>query len=294
MAHDAHAVQGTGRAFGTFGELLQGVLPESDLDFLVTLPIARYSWAVFVPDRRMAGVVVDPPHKHKAYRLATLLLEYFGLPPGGRLILRSQLPEGKGLASSSADLVATARAVAAALGREIPVNVLLELLRGIEPTDGVLYPGAVAFYHRQVRLGAFLGVLPPLTIVGTDEGGEIDTVVFNERPKPFTAAEKIEYQTLLERLTDAIRCQDGAAIGHIATGSAVMNQRLNPKRTLDQVRALSEHVGGLGTVVAHSGTYLGVLLSPTMPRYRHHLRAAYTALLRLTGNAAVYRVLTRF
>src|SRR5690606_29798285 len=37
---------GVGRAFGTFGELVQGVLPPDGSNFLVTLPIARWTVAV--------------------------------------------------------------------------------------------------------------------------------------------------------------------------------------------------------------------------------------------------------
>ena len=43
----AAGATGVSSAFGTFGELLQGVLPEEDGDFLVTLPVARWTMARF-------------------------------------------------------------------------------------------------------------------------------------------------------------------------------------------------------------------------------------------------------
>ena len=47
-----------------------------------------------------------------------------------------------------------------------------------------MYGHVVAFYHRQVRLCRVLPELPPLTIVGIDEGGQVDTVDFNaSRPR---------------------------------------------------------------------------------------------------------------
>lgn len=291
MSEAARQVVGYGQAPGTFGELLQGVLPDPDRDFLVTLPIARYAQAVFSLDPGRAGVVVEPAHKHKAQTLAGMLLRQWDAPPGGRLQLRSRLPEGKGLASSSADLVATARAVADALGRELPDSLLLDLLRAIEPSDGIMFAGAVAFYHRQVRLAALLGALPPLSIVGTDEGGAVDTVAFNQRPKPFSAGEKAEYRLLLAELALAIKSHDLPAIGRIATRSAVLNQRLQPKRHLGSVMALADTVGASGVVVAHSGTCLGVLLSPAAPQYAAQLAAVRRGLRRLTGNSALYRVL---
>src|SRR4029079_11819053 len=101
------------------------------------------------------------------------------------LELESNIPIGKGLASSSADLVATARAIDDCFKLGMSEEILKMFLRQIEPTDGVMYPGVVSFYHRQVQLREFLGQLPGLTIVSIDEGGEVDTVEFNKIPKPF-------------------------------------------------------------------------------------------------------------
>ena len=65
------AATGVSAAFGTFGELLQGVLPEEDGDFLVTLPVARWAMARFrvrPGERRDQGAAAAqaegaPPHR---------------------------------------------------------------------------------------------------------------------------------------------------------------------------------------------------------------------------------------
>lgn len=44
-----------GTAFGSFGELLQGVLPDDDVDFLVTFPIDRGSRVRFRLDQPSAS-----------------------------------------------------------------------------------------------------------------------------------------------------------------------------------------------------------------------------------------------
>src|SRR4051794_3429300 len=89
------------RAFGTFGELLQGRLAENRLDFLVTLPIACWTTATFAHDPAASDVTVFPPHKRKAYRLACDILATYGVTGGGTLTIDSRMPEGKGFASSS-------------------------------------------------------------------------------------------------------------------------------------------------------------------------------------------------
>lgn len=283
---------GVSTAFGTFGELLQGVLPGEDGDFLVTLPIARWTVATFRTTPDSTAVRVVPEHKRKAAGLVSMILQEMPVPLGGVLTLDSALPEGKGLASSSADLVATARAVGNALGIPMPPARIESYLARIEPTDGVLYDGVVAYHHRGVRLREVLGSLSPMTVVGVDEGGTVDTVAFNRIPKPFSAADHREYERLLARMTAAVRGGDLAEVGAVATRSAVMNQRLRPKRTLERMIALSEEVGGLGVVAAHSGTSLGLLIDNADPDRARKLVRAVRACSGLAGNVTTYRTLS--
>jgi uncharacterized protein involved in propanediol utilization len=262
---------GTGRAFGTFGELLQGTLDDRDTDFLVTLPIARWVTARFEVGPVGQPLRVFPASKRKALRLVRLMTRTLGVRTGGVLVLDGDLPEGKGLASSSADLVATARAVGAALGVNTPPLAIEGWLRSIEPSDGVMYPGVVAFDHRDVRLRAFLGALPALTIVAVDEGGQVDTVEFNRRPKPFSTVDKREYTRLLEAVMAAVRTGDLETVGAVATRSSMLNVKQQPRRFLKDLLRICEAVGGLGVVSTHSGTMVGVLLCDADPNYPDRL-----------------------
>ncbi|MFD7506361.1 kinase [Streptomyces sp. NPDC059850] len=283
---------GISTAFGTFGELLQGVLPGPEGDFLVTLPIARWTVATFRVDSGSTTVRVVPEHKRKAARLLSMIIEEAPVPMGGVLTLDSALPEGKGLASSSADLVATARAAGNALGMPMPPRRIESYLRRIEPTDGVLYDGIVAYHHRQVRLRRMLGSLSPMTVVGIDEGGTVDTVAFNRIPKPFSAAERRAYERLLAHLTTAVRRDDLREVGAVATRSALMNQALRPKRTLEEMIAACTDIGGLGVVAAHSGTSLGILIDNADPERAAKLTRAVRVCSELAGNVTAYRTLS--
>lgn len=283
---------GVSACFGTFGELLQGRLPESDRDFLVTLPIARWTTATFQQDTAKEGVETWPGHKRKARRMAEMVIQTSGLRTGGVLTIDSNLPEGKGMASSSADLVATARAVANALDLDLPPAAIERLLGQIEPTDGVLYPGIVVFDHRVVRLRTRLGSLPAMTIVGLDEGGTVDTIEFNRRAKPYSAADKREYARLLDRMTVAVRNRDLLEVGAVATRSAVLNQRFWPKRTLTSLLDAATRIGALGVVNAHSGTVLGLLIDAADPDYAAKTAAAVEACSALARDVFLHRTLT--
>lgn len=277
---------GVGKSFGTFGELLQGVRRDGS-DFLVTLPISRYSVATFVVDASM-DLTIMPASKQKSKQLARLILETYELPCRGRLTLESDIPVGKGLASSSADMVATARAIAHYYHLDLSTEKLQAFMRQIEPTDGVMYEGVVSFYHRKVQLCQFLGQLPHLSILGKDEGGEIDTVEFNKRPKPFTLAEKIEYELLLDKISRAIREQDLRAIGEVSTRSAILNQKLRKNKYFEPMFDICARVHALGIVTTHSGTYIGLLLNPASPEFPVQKEQALAFMMRMSGEIAIY------
>ncbi|MFJ8002336.1 kinase [Streptomyces sp. NPDC096310] len=282
--------EGTAVACGTFGELLQGVLPDGT-DFLATFPITHGTRAWFRYDRS-GPPRVYPAHKTKSLRLTRAMLAACDAAGGGSLVLDSDLLVGKGLASSSADLVATARAVGAVLGLDTSPAAIEDWLRPIEPTDGVMHPGIVLFEHRAVRLRARLGALPPTTVVAVDEGGLLDTVAHNRRIRRVPPALAAEYARLADDLTAAVRRQDLAAVGAVATRSARLNQGWLPKRNLDALVRMADDLGAPGVVCTHSGTMAGLLLDASAPGHPGTLAAARAACARLPGTTSVYRSTT--
>ncbi len=287
VALSKNVVTGTGASFGTFGELLQGALADSDQDFLVTLPIARWATVRITLDPAAEELCVDPPHKGKSLHVARSLLESRGVTCGGTVTLSGDLPEGKGMSSSSADLVATVRAVGDALGTPVTPAEIEDRLRDIEPTDGLMYGHVVAFYHRRVRLCRVLPELPPLTIVGIDEGGQVDTVNFNASRPPITAAERREYARLLDVLETALAAGDLRTVGEVSTRSAVLNQARCAKRHLGSMLDISRDAGALGVAVAHSGTMIGILVSNDDPQHAAKVAAAKAGCAELAGAVSV-------
>jgi uncharacterized protein involved in propanediol utilization len=279
---------GLGVSFGTFGELLQGAgSSDPDSDFLVTLPIARWSTAQVMLVPGVPELRAVPAGKQKSLRVAKAVLAKYGVRCGGTLAVTSELPEGKGMSSSSADLVATVRAVTDALGVVVTPAEIEGYLRVIEPTDGLMYREVVAFYHRRVQLCRVLGPVPPLTIVGLDEGGQVDTVRFNASRPGITMAERREYQTLLDDLATAMAAGDLETLGRVSTRSAVLNQSRCPKRNLDRMLEIAHDVGALGVAVAHSGTMVGIAVSGADPRHAGKVADAMAACADLPGTISI-------
>ncbi|MDX8522731.1 GHMP family kinase ATP-binding protein [Mesorhizobium dulcispinae] len=286
-----HSSNGDGRCCGTFGELLQGQLPDGsascDSHFLVTMPIALFARAHFTPIAGTSCVTVYPAYKVKAQRLAESFVLALGVS-GGNLLLESELPEGKGLASSSADLVATARSIASSFKRRVRTSLIEKLMAEIEPSDGVMYPGVVAYQQRACSLLSFLGQMPPLAIVGIDEGGTIETVDYDQRRGEVSNRQRAQYQELLEQARIAIPQGDTASIGRIATASALLHQERVPKEHLNSMRKVSEEVGALGVIVAHSGTVIGILLDRTARDFPRKLQSVVDQVTPFNNSPRVY------
>jgi uncharacterized protein involved in propanediol utilization len=267
------ADSGSASCCASFGELLQGMLPDGG-HFLATLPIDLHSRARFTVSADTRELSVWPKNSWKALNGVSALLRRFGLPLQGQLRLESEIPRGKGLASSTADLVAALRAVARCYRLPLDVDVLETILRDVEPSDGLMYEGVVAYRHREGRLLARLGPVPALTLVAIDEGGEISTLAHNARRLDFSETEREQYAELLIKLRRALRSDDVAALGAVATRSAQLNQRVLPKRWFDAMTAIADEVQAAGVVAAHSGTYLGIMIDTFGDRHDVQVRRA--------------------
>ncbi len=247
--------------------MLQGALPIERREFLVTLPITEGSTAEYTAVCGSKGVRVSPPYKEKSRRLAEGLLRSYNLEAGGELRIESKLPEGKGFASSSADMVATARAIESAFGVRIPRHFLARSMSAIEPSDGVMYEGIVTFHQREGIVHGRLGRLPSLTIVALDEGGGAETTELCEDRGFHSAGRLDEYERLLQDLRRAVKQRHLPSVGDVATRSAILNQDVLPKEGLDMFLDLRARYDALGVVATHSGTCLGLLLDPGSPRH---------------------------
>ena len=259
MSGHWHSRIGRASAPGTCGELAQGML--DGVLCLVTCPIDIRSFATveLLPG---SGRVEAPPDTPKAAQAVRTTLEYLGeTGADARLSLESILPRGKGMASSTADVAASIAATAAAAGQPLEPGQIAEISLGVEPSDGVMFPGISVFDHREGRIARPLGEPPPMRVLALDFGGVVDTLEYNSvvRDKALKSQEPrmSEAVSLIE--TGLIR-GNPLYIGKGATVSAIANQEVSFNTCLDDVLAFSAEVGGFGVNVAHSGTVIGILM----------------------------------
>jgi len=244
------------------GELVQGQF-ENGEDFLVTNPVNCFSRTSVAVSAGCGLVSVIPPSCIKVRRAVERTLDFLGVSDRNvHVSVHSEIPVGKGMASSTADVVGAIEATAAALERGITAEDVSRVAISIEPSDGLMYRGVVVYNHRYGRLLERLGSLPDLQQLIVDTGGEVDTIAFNAIPKQYTRAELALQKQALALLREGIATGDLRKIGQAATLSAQVNQRLLPKAHFEEIVHLATLCGACGVVCAHSGTILSLLFPP--------------------------------
>ncbi len=258
---------GTGTCSGSFGELLQGVLP-GNKKFLVNLKIkncsqvnATLSSCQYFEDKE-SRFVESYRRFSKSYKVLRNLLTDIGCHDDPFLDVQSNIPIGKGLSSSTADMIATIKAFKKALKISLKSDYIGGLLTEIEPNDGLHWPGTAAYHHTTGKLISRFDYVPPLSILGIDFGGVVDTVQFNRLHFTWSDQEMEHYQSLLKRMEDALNARDLATVCAISTESTLLWQRINPKSELGQVQEFQRETGALGIINTHSGTLLGLMYEP--------------------------------
>ena len=267
---------------GTCGELAQGMLDGTLV--MVTCPIDLHATAT-VELSEGAGHVRGPIGSPKATRAVKLSLARLGRNDvEARLHLESPLPRGKGMASSTADIVAAIGATAAALNTETTAQQQADLALAIEPSDGVMLPGIALFDHRYGRIAQSLGDPPAMRVLVLEFADALDTEAFNavDRRAEMQAREE-HFREALDLITVGLKNGDDEMVGRGATHNALAYQEVLPKPQLPDVLALGSAAGAVGVNVAHSGTVLGLLFPEDLERADWAAEEAWKRLPNLTA-----------
>ena len=276
----------TGRGFarGSCGELVQGVTSGGEA-FQVSLPIALGTTIVAGFEESDEFDVAAPPALTKLVDGVVATLRLLGAPPQRvRLRRASELPVGKGLASSTADVVAAARATAAAFGERLGDDELASLAGSIEPSDGSMYPRTAVLRRRgrALRRWAWTPTFTALVLV------PCSTVTTDDVAVDCLAGAGDCYDAVLEDLERSASTHDRNGFLAAAAVSARIHHDLVGNRWAGSLPGLAEATGALGWSIAHTGSVAGLLFEPT----RAGRRAAHSGATRLGRHLAVRTIVT--
>lgn len=269
----------TAVAIGHAGEILQGAFRRADgiHRFLCSLLAHTFTSRAEIVATPGECLSVEPAWAWKALRAAQLLVKATrACDPECQIRIASNIPVAKGCGSSTADVVATLRALCSYLHLPPDETALARLAVQAEgASDGVTLPYPAIFRHRSGEVEeALSGGFPPMHVVVVDAQPDSTVPTLTLARPRYSGRELEAFEDLLQRLRSAFLNADPTAIGQIASASARLNQPYLPKPHLEEIVALVERNGGYGVAAAHSGTVLALLLPPSEPGDRGaHIRA---------------------
>ncbi|GKX51756.1 GHMP family kinase ATP-binding protein [Budvicia aquatica] len=239
------------------GELIQGWILGSEK--LISCPIDWYS---------QVSVTEGTPQQDERPRMrqmAERVLNYFGEPPelSANLCIEfeSTIPVAKGMASSTADIAATAKATAKLLGQSLDNDAIARLCVQLEPTDSTIFDRLTLFDHQTALTRISFSWVPEIDILLLESPLSLLTEDYhrlNRHQLLLNQAGELEKSWQQFRLAD--EKQDCFRLGEATTLSAVASQSILPKPQFQQLMELVEQSGIYGLNVAHSGSVVGLLL----------------------------------
>lgn len=263
-------LSGWAKCPGTCGEWIQGA--KDGIPFLIGCPVNRFveakaeilstniSGGNYVQHQELQDWIWKlPKSKEKTRQALQQFSKDRGLPYfTARISMESQLQTGKGMASSTADMIAAVCALANALDITCEPEELARLVLEIEPTDPIMFEGVTEFAHRDGSYIKPLGPKIPAQLLMLDWGGFLDTQAFNARkdlPGHYRKYEQ-RIKSALSLFYEGMAQRDLEKIAQASTISARCNQEINPKPLFEDILTWVLAKGGLGVVTAHSGTLL--------------------------------------
>lgn len=275
------ATEGNGEATGHHGELLQGVFEDKNGHLhrgLVSLPCRQLKSKVKFRASSAEKISVTPQHCQKAQRAAELALKRFSrIRAGGHLAIESNIPVGRGMGSSTADVLASILAVLDCLDVKPSSESIMQVAVNAETAcDSTLFSQlAVLFAHREgIVIESFRNSLPPMDYISVDTTPDqiVDTLAFE--PAQYSSAEIETFRPLRGLLRRAINTSDLCLLGRVSTASAWINEKFLRKPRLHDIEVIGVRYGAIGIQVAHSGTVVGLMFDPTNRKAAENLERA--------------------
>ncbi|HCU21783.1 MAG TPA: hypothetical protein DF698_02600 [Candidatus Atribacteria bacterium] len=247
---------------GSMGELVQGTWEGKEV--LISLTIDRYSEIeVDLVER------VDPKSREhmqelwKSKRAMELILQEWGLSRIEEKIVfrrRHSIPEGKGYASSTADIAALIAALALLVERDLYEEDIARIALKIEPSDGIVFSKMCIFDHLDGSVLVRFPVPRYLGVIGVELPGVLDTLSVDRRRM------RAQWEKYQKDLSEAfgyaqrgLEENDLSLLGRAATLSSWIAQSFFPEPIYEKLIEICSSIGGLGVNRAHTGKAFGIL-----------------------------------
>ncbi|MGL4607547.1 MAG: GHMP kinase [Eubacteriaceae bacterium] len=241
---------------GTCGEYIQGWYKKKPC--LVSCPMNRYSIITL-----REGLGEWQYFKSKTRKMIELFFKRNGIPENEKkhfnLKIDTEIPVGKGMASSTADIAGIITGLSAYFEIKITPEEIGKYCTTIEPSDNLMFPKLNLFNHLSGEiLEKYEGSIKTNVLMINFYGG-VNTLAFNETQEDYSQKDLESFENIVRQFRNGVAENNLKEVGEACTQSALLNQKRLRKNYLEKVIELSRENQGLGVVIGHSGTVMGVL-----------------------------------
>ena len=175
-----------------------------------------------------------------------------------KIAVESDIPVGKGMASSTADIAGIFFGLSKYYKIEISPELMAKLCVEIEPTDSIIFKEISLFDHINGDLVENYDWNLNFKVLGLEPETKIDTVEFRKY-KGKQLKSKNQNSRALEKFKKAYVEKSYYKLGEATLESAMENQDILEKPYMDQILKIIEKNHCYGLNVAHSGTVVGIM-----------------------------------
>lgn len=242
----------TTRYPGSFGEVLQGRVENRDV--LLSCPVDVYTNVKVLE-------CINPKEKFRLEKtnvfLNNILIKwgYESDIDSIDIEIASNIPYGKGMASSTADLCGVYHCLLKMFNKQFNEQELIEECIKIEPTDSIVFNQMTLFDYKNGAYKEKIGSYFQYDILAFEGEKVVDTVEFNSGKLPDLS----NVDDLFHVLKEAIKEKDVTKLSYVSTESIVRNQKRLYYDWIEDIMNIKHKTGGLGIMGAHSGNVLGII-----------------------------------
>lgn len=252
---------------GSLGELFQGPSFHCDDEIVIISALIRQHSAVRltaaeqnVPVELAGRLQIDQVSHPKAFKALDLFCALKGVEvPGGVWSIESGLAVGRGMASSTADIVAIVRCAASYHGLEVSVAELIQILSEIERSDSVFLDQLALFCSSRHQVIQVFDRLPTLYAAYFHEPDVVDTEGSKASLLAHYQDYRSSYHSLYQYTLQAFGNRDRQGICQASTRSSQLGQYVIQKPHFVELHNRMHQFKADGVITAHTGSVLGYL-----------------------------------
>ena len=241
------------------GEFVQGFLDKEE--YLSSYAIDMFSIATL--EEKKENIDLGPKKSRQAIEK---VFERFSIPldecKNISLEINSNIPVGKGMASSTADIGSTIRATLSILNKKLSNEEISYIASEIEPTDSILLYKNSIFNPVNGHVKKYLSTLDNGSVIILEPSEILETSRIRSNPNYLNI--KLENKSIINKsfnlLEKGLREKDLKLIGKACTLSSLANENIHKKPYLNEIIEISNKMGAYGVNIAHSGTVIGILI----------------------------------